>query len=360
MGLKIWERYFVYEFTKILILFLFCFYGLYVLIDYSSNASSFFYHSGSHITETAIYYSAEFSKRLDVLLPFALMIAAIKTLTSLNIHNELIALLSGGLSLKRLMRPFLAIGLLCTAISYVNIEYVLPSALNELKHIYDSRSREKHKHQQHPAAQHLILEDNSILVFHKYDSSQDLFYDAYWIKSIDDLYRIKYLYPNSSNVPEGKFVEHLLRDANGELMIADVHQAHSFQNMKFNKETLFETLTSPIELSISDLWSKLPSQQDQMSEKEAQGLSAFYIKLIMPWLCLLAILGPVPSCVRVTRNLPVFFIYAFSIFGLVAFYLLLDAALVLGERHAVMPALAIFLPFGIVTGIVGWRFVRNT
>ena len=44
MLVKIWEKYFFCEFIKIFFLFLCCFYGLYVLIDYASHTSALPHH----------------------------------------------------------------------------------------------------------------------------------------------------------------------------------------------------------------------------------------------------------------------------------------------------------------------------
>src|SRR5262245_5420866 len=86
----IWGRYFVKETLKVLILFIVCFYGLYVLIDFSSHATSYHHHHiRFRLSELTSYYLSDFVKRLDVLLPFALLISTIKTLCSLNVHNEL-------------------------------------------------------------------------------------------------------------------------------------------------------------------------------------------------------------------------------------------------------------------------------
>lgn len=359
---KIWERYFLWEVCKSTLFFLFCFYGLYVLIDYASHSASFHRH---HIKfqwlEVALYYFCEFAKRVEVLLPFALLIATIRTLSALNVHNELIALMSSGISMRTLMRPFVFLGLFCTFLMYLNIEIILPIAMKELKLIDDRRELQKAKHRQKAAAQHLSLEDESTVIFQRYDSSQNFFFDAYWIRSIDDVYRIKYLYPNNlteDRIPTGKFVDHLVRDAQGQLVVMETLDTKAFPNMRFNDQILLETITSPEEESLSELWNKLPEAKPILNEKESRILSAFYQKLAMPWLCLLAIMGAAPFCVRITRNLPIFFIYAGSIFGLVAVYLILDAAVLLGERQALAPFWAIWPVFALIAFPLSWRFVR--
>lgn len=353
---KIWNTYFLKEMTKVFFLFIFTFYGLYVLIDYASHASSFNYnHARFQWVELITYYLCEFIKRADVIIPFALLLAGIRTLTTLNIHNELVAMMASGIQLQTLLRPLVIVGLAVTFFMYVNEEILLPMSLNKIKHINDTHVRAKNKSNEHPAVQHVALEDKTTILFQSFDTSRDLFFDAYWIRSLDDIYRIKYLYPNTT-VPTGYFVDHLKRDSNGNLTKVESLPAKQFPEIAFNKQTLMETIIQPEERSLSELWEKVPKHNNTLSGKESQNVTTFYYKLALPWLCLLAVIGPAPFCVRFTRTLPVFFIYAFSIFGLVAFYLIMDASLVLGKRQVIDPTVAIWAPFLIVASLLLWRF----
>ena len=356
--MPIWERYFLRETLKIFFLCLFSFYGLYILIDYANHSSSFHYHhSWFKWSELIRYYLYEFSNRLDVLLPFALLIATIQTLCSLTIHHELVALMAGGFNLKTLMRPFVMLGLLCTLIVFLNTEIIQPKATRELRHIDDLHTTQKNKRNKLRAVEHISLKDNTTMIFQGFDSVKQRFYDAYWIKSIDEIYRIKYLYP-SKPIPTGFHVEYLLRTDSGELTVKETFKKKAFPNIRFNKKTLLETITPDEERSLSILYKELSKSRNQLTEKDARRLSVFYRKLAVPWLCLLAVIGPIPFCVRFTRQLPVFFIYACSIFGLVGCYLIIDAATVIGKRQVLSPAVAIWPPISLFFGYFIWRFVR--
>lgn len=353
---KIWERYFLKEFFKTAIFFITCFYGLYVLIDYANHRASFHHnHTPFQWQEVALYYLSEFVLRIEILLPFALLIATIRTLCALNQHHELIAMLSCGISLRTLLRPFLIVSLFVTGFVYINTEFFLPAAMNELKHIQEGRSRKKIKYQDMLAAQHIILEDGSTFLFQSYHTEENRFFDVYWIRNVNDIYRMKYL--TVSAPPVGYSVDHLVRNSKNELATAESLPTHRFPHLKFNQKTLFETVTAPEELSLSSLWEKLPSDASK-NEKDAQILATFYRKMIIPWFCLLAVLAIAPFCIRTSRNLPVFFIYAGSIFGLVALYLSLGAFVVLGKRQIIDPFLGIALPFLALTAYLGWRFTR--
>jgi lipopolysaccharide export system permease protein len=360
--IKLWERYFLWEFCKTCFFFIIGFYGLYILIDYSSRSGSFHHqHLQFRWLEIVTYYAFEFVKKSEVLIPFAILIATIRTLCSLNTHNELIALMSSGISLKMLMRPFLLAGLFFTCLMYLNTEFLQPIALKKLKRIEDSRSKAKRKENKTAAAQHIILEDNSTLIFQNYDTAQNRFFDTYWVRNIDEIYRIKYLYPypeGVSEVPVGYFIDHLMRNPDGELIADASFKTKTFPEIHFNQKTLFETITLPEELAVSELWGKVPNKLDTINEKDSQAATELYRKLFLPWLCLLAVIGPAPFCLRYTRFLPVFFIYACSIFGLVAIYLTIDAAVLLGKRQIVSPFMAL-APLSIAfTSYFGWKFLK--
>jgi lipopolysaccharide export system permease protein len=357
---KIWERYFFREVAKSTFFFVIAFYSLYVIVDYANHASSFHHrHIEFQWRETALYYGCEFARRLEILLPFALMIATIRTLCMLNSHNELIALMASGLSLRTLMRPFIYLGIFCTLLMYLNTEFLLPGSLRQLKSIEDSRSNKRHKDDRPAAAQHIALEDGSTVIFQNYDTAKNLFFDSYWIRSIDDIYRIKFLHPHSdTGIPLGQFVDHLQRTNNGELVVTESFASKLFPEIVFNKQALFETIMQPEEQSLSDLVDKIPHPKEVASDKEAQLLTIYYRKLFMPWLCLIAVLAPAPFCLMVTRTLPIFFIYACSIFGLVAFNVLMSAAVLLGRRQLIEPFWAIWPIFLLIFSLVLWRFFR--
>lgn len=345
MMTKIWQRYFIKEILKIFLLIIFCFYSIYVLIDYANHSSTQHRHSQNFWSELFHYYLAEFIQKLDVIIPFALLIATIRTLSLLRSQNELTAFLASGIKIRTLLRPFLFIGLLCTAFMYLNIEFFIPNALTELRHIHDKRTLEKNKKNKNISAKHVALKDNTLLLFQKYDTLQKKFFDVYWVRSADDVYRIKYLHPGLK-IPSGEFVEHYTRNPAGQLTKSASFETKLFPDMQFNKTVLLDSLTESVELPLSELWKKhLENSGKTMGEKEASIDAALFRKLAIPWFCLLAVIAPIPFCIRFSRDQSMFFIYAFSIFGLLSCFLILDAAWVLAERQVLPPAWAIGVPF---------------
>lgn len=356
---SIWERYFAKETLKVFCLFLACFYTLYMLIDFSTQFSKFHRnHIQIRWTEIATYYGCDFIKRLDTLAPFALLIATIRSLTSFNTNNELVALLAGGIKLKTLLRPFLLLSLACVALVYANEEFLLPGALETIKKIEYERSLHKTKNSNIKGIQHVVLEDLSPMLFLEYDNAKGTLFDVYWIRSIDEVYRFKFLHPYQEP-PVGEFVDHFVRNSKGQFIQERSYAKRLFPEIRFNPSSLLDTLTQPEELSVSDLYHSLPSNRSSMSEKESESLTIFYYKLLIPWFCLLAFFIPTPYCVQFTRQLPVFMIYAGSLFGMVALYLIFDSAVVLGKRQALTPDLALGIPFSLFFSFFTVRYLRN-
>lgn len=352
-----WERYFLRQFCGLFFLFLFCFYGLYVLIDYASRTSALTsHHVHIPLYEMIRYYLFVFASRAEILLPLALLIAFVKTVCTLNSNQELVALMAGGINLKLLMRPFIAFGFICMLLMYANEQFLLPEALKKLRYLENSTKHQKSRRAAGISVHNILLDDGSLFLYQNYDKEKKSFYDSFWIQSIDNVYRIKLLSP--SGIPTGQLVDHLKRDNNGELVHIASYDQLEFPSMKFNQEILQSSILEPDILSLSELFTEASNVSSPLNEKESKIMTAFYWKLAMPWLCILAIIAPAPFCVRFSRQRPIFLIYVCTLFGLIMFYMILDAAQVVAKRQVMLPIFAICLPFFAAFTIFGWRFAK--
>jgi len=127
---------------------------------------------------------------------------------------------------------------------YVNIEFALPSAAKELKYFDDLQGKQK-KHKSIPlAVENVNLEDDSVLLFQKYDTVTRSFFDVYWVRSIDDIYKIKLLYPYEKP-PTGHHVDHLVRNDQDELVVVESNDVVALHDLKFDAKRLKETLVQP-------------------------------------------------------------------------------------------------------------------
>ncbi len=358
INMKIWEKHFIYETLKTALFFLVAFYGLYALIDYASHTGTFHHHhSRLSFQELLLFYASEFFRRADVLIPLALLIGTARTLTTMNVHHELLALQAAGVSLRKLMRPFIWVGLSGVLFLYGATEWVQPFALRQERKIED-----KHTYEQSAVknlqtkVNYLKLEDGSTLLFQFFDKPAKTFYDLIWIRSPDEFIRMKSL--TAEALPKGTYVENLVRKK-GNLTLSQRYPEKTFADLKFSSERLIETVTPPEERQISELLTQInPSGFE--SEKEAHHLAVFLHKMILPWLALFAVLIVIPPSIQVVRDLNVFSIYAVSLFALVFVYIAVNAGTTLAERQVMNPYYALLLPFTILFSFAIVRYLWST
>jgi lipopolysaccharide export system permease protein len=358
---SIWRRYFFVELLKVFLLFMSCFYFLYVLIDYSVH-SKIFQQDQISFWDIVCYYAYQFTKRAELLIPIALMISTIKVLTTSNLRNEIVALATGGIALKKIVRPFLYAAAFCSTLLYVNFQFLQPFSLSHLAAFEEHFFKERGKVRAAKKVNALLLEDNSLLIYQTYDQEKRAFFDTFWIKNCDQFCRIQSLFPYETT-PLGKYVDFLMRNPKGEMVKLASYEEISFPDMRFDTKALFSAVHPPRMQSIYQLAHSLGGRQthfglSKMQDREAEAAAFFYFKLSIPLACFLAVLGPAPYCLRFSRNLPVFLIYALSLFGIITFFTFVNSCVILGQSQVIPPILAIVIPQMVSFLILGWKYAK--
>lgn len=357
--MNIWQRSFFFKTLAVLFFFLFAFWTLYVLIDYASHTGTFHHQSHFNFKDLTLFYTGELIRRSEVLLPFAILIATIRVLTRLNVRNELVALLAAGISMKKLLRPFIWVGLCGVLFLYLNEEFLLPWSMQNARETLENKAADRSTHAEAAAAHQVQLEDGTFLIFQQYGRTENQFYDVWWVKSIDELWRLKVLGGAAPHTAIGGEV--LKRDKRGALISVEKFKERDLPDIKFNQKRLLETLTPPEDLSISELAFKLMShsEKEASSQKEARVETAFWRKMLLPWLALFAVIGPAPLAIVFSRRLNVFFIYTVSLFGLFFAYIVVNAASTLSERQVFSPMVAILLPFCLIASLLSLHWFKR-
>jgi len=340
---KIWQRYFLIEILKTFFLFLFCFFFLYALIDYSMHMQEILKNKKMSLGDLTIYYGMLFSKRCDLLLPLSLLIASVRVLTSLNRRNELLALQTSGIPMHHLTRPFFFVGLLCVGLSYCNFEILAPKSLNYIDHFEKKYLKKKSTHKEKNTAIHALpLDDGTHLLYQEYDPDKNEFFDLFWILSTDEIYHIKNLKITNSH-PVGTFVDHMKRGKDGQIKKVASYKEHFFKNLTLNFD-LQDHFSRPMEnRSISNLLAMTLNTPPLFYENRWTVHTHLYFKLFMPWLPVLVLIGVIPFCVPSVRYLPTFLIFSITIFGYITFFTIMDGCVILGETQIISPFWAIFM-----------------
>jgi lipopolysaccharide export system permease protein len=352
--MKLWERYFLKELSKLILLSLTCCYIIYSIMDYSLR-SKLFTSSEMATGDLLIYYGWQFVTRFDLLLPLALMLSTIRVLTSLNVHSELVALLAGGLRIRRLMRPFFLTALFFTLLIYANYEWLYPIAATSIERFEDQYL---HGSSGRKGSLNVIrLDDNSKLLYQHYDLSKQRLFDTFWVRSPDEIYRAKEIYPHATP-PLGRYVDHLKRNGQGEYTCVNHNSELSFDEMAFNREDLFARLIPAVNLSLTKLWHLRPAPGQPSTDRDAQVETYLFKKLAMALLAMLVVLGPAPFCIQFGRRQPVFLIFGLSILCFVSFLTTMGAVEILGEEHVFSPAVVMWAPVILCLILLAWPMRR--
>jgi lipopolysaccharide export system permease protein len=356
----IWKRYLLKEIVATFAFILCACYLLFMIFDYSFHMQDFMKDKQIQVADFLFYYGHLFIKRADLLIPLALLITTIRVLASLNTHRELLALQVAGISFKRVIRPFLLFGLCCTLFSYLSTEFISPRSetfLNQFRHrhfkhmLHVSGGDQKIKKER----MHVVpLKDHSKIVYQYYDKEKGAYFDLIWIRSSEDIWRMKYLSLEGAHLV-GSYVDHFRRDSEGFLDKRESFETYPFTELKWNPNTLKDAVVPFENCRPSQLW-KLAHQEATTSYEKAEIWTHLSFKCVMPLLSLLVIIGVAPFCVRYARNEPFFFIYVFALFGYITFYLTMNAAVILGAGRALSPLFAIFTPFCLFTLPLIWKF----
>jgi lipopolysaccharide export system permease protein len=347
------------EVLKVFFLFLSCFFFLYALIDYSLHMQDFIAGKRIQIGHIAVYYTFQFVKRADLLIPLALLISTLKVLLTMNTRGELIALLSSGLPRKKILRPLFFVAAFCTLFTLISSECLLPSSLN-----YLDQFREKHfKHSRHGNRKEpvhvLPLKDRSKIVYQTEDKDKKLYRDVFWIRSADEIWRMRALSSDPSH-PVGHFVDHLKRDQKGNFEKITSFDHYRFDQFHWQANPSGKGYTPLENRKLSALWRMLLHKDHTTAYEYPRVLTQLLFKITIPFLPLLVVIASSPFCLRHSRNLRMFFIYAIALFGFVTFFAMMDATVILGENRVVSPYTAILLPLILIWGIFGWNYHKTT
>lgn len=355
---SIWERYLLREILKIFFLFLGCFFLLYALIDCSMHMQDFIVDKRIQISHFISYYFFHFIKRSDLLIPLALLVSTLKVLFALNARGELIALQASGHSRKKILRPFFLIGGVCTLFNLISSELLLPSSLNFL-------DRFRHEHFKHHDRGHrkepvhvIRLKDRSKIIYQTADPEKKLFQDVFWVQSVNEIWRMQSLSIDSEN-PIGFYVDHLKRNCEGNFEKAESFDQYRFAKFRWQPDPTGKGYTPLENRRLSELLHLLAQKTKTTAYEYPQVLTHFLFKTAMPFLSLLVVVAGAPFCLQHSRNLPIFMTYAIALFSFIAFFALMDAAVILGENLVISPYIAILAPIVLCSIVFGIKYRQS-
>ncbi|MEE4253437.1 MAG: LPS export ABC transporter permease LptG [Desulfuromusa sp.] len=140
--MKIFNRFLLKHFLRILILCTSAFIGIYLLIDFFEKVDDFIDHQAT-IGNYLIYLSNSVPVIFVQILPLAILTTMVLTLGGLSRTNEITAMRSCGISLWRIVQPLMSLALLLSFLLLLLNEFVIPWNTKQLNTLLEFKPKGK-------------------------------------------------------------------------------------------------------------------------------------------------------------------------------------------------------------------------
>ena len=340
---------------------------LYIVLDLFDRFSDFV-EAKAPITDILTYYGYYLFKVngfvpfIVVVLPIALLLATLYTLTMFARHKELTAMCASGVSLRRLMVPLMGVGLCASIFGAVIQETIGPTATRwisdytqqTLKHSKDSAfiARDYMYHTGPSHRQWLIKEldqrtpskikgvkvtqeraDGSLAM--EITAEQGEWLDGAWW-----FYKMQRRDYDAKGDPVGA-------------QTAPSERPVEMSDYDERPEDFINELKDVDYLSTMDMIRTIQNRPNVSGAWLARRLVDIHARVAMPWSCLVLILLGLPATAGGARR-PAMRSVAFGVAALFIFYFLINVGLILGKREIISPWLAGWLPNLTFLGLGGW------
>jgi len=331
-----------FRLSKAFGLFLMLTLGGYALLDFCTKAGDFVESSAFNYSLLFTFYGCEFSKRAYLFLPLCFSLALLTQLIRMNKSKELVALLCGGLSYKKILRPMWILAILVSSMLFANRIYLTPPTRSFLEDFRNDhvRSLKKTKGNEN-IIYALILKDDSKLVYQSYDPIKKQYFDLFWIISPDRILRIKYLDKLDMGY-KARFIDELQRNSQGTFQ-----KKHSFNELTLSPEWLrgahFDR-SLPIQTqTLKAIFQGLHKKDYLFSKNEIY--TELFLTLIMSTSPLWIMLMQAPLTTRYSRHLPVLFIVGSHLFFFFTAATVFDGLGIIAQKSVVSPWIVLLIPF---------------
>lgn len=335
--LKIWQKLILKKSFKFIIFFLLSIYILYFIIDFSSHSTKVF-SKNIKVIDSILYYFHSFVINLNLFLFFAFLLSIIKIIYKMNFKNEILSLQTSGVSFLKLSYPIFFVAFIISSISFLNLEFLTPKSSKYIEDFKNSYTRSEKRKKKKKHINSILLENGTKLVYQKYLPKENKLYDIFFIKSINDIFYIKYL-DISKNPKKGFFVDHFIRKNN------KLEKKESFKEYDFSFDKIKSSSFDLIEnRSISTLFSQLFEKKFISLKEKSEIMSHLNYKLAIIFFPFLITLSIFPICLKFSKKNLFFIITSISSFFYIAFYSFIDSMLILAENRVASPFLLIWTP----------------
>lgn len=348
--MKLLDRYLLKNF---LVPFVYCFLGflaIWFIFDLSDNASTFIEAKAS-LPRIGYFYATQFPQIAVVSLPVGLLLALLYSLSRMSRSNEIIAMLTAGRSIARLLVPIMVVGLCATAASTA-LNYQLAPRSERLKRelldqlnkgkdrdsnvmsqLFRNRSAHRTWYVQRMSRKTRVLEGVHII---QQDANGDILKKFYARRAIYDPAKAAW------NLERGKTVYF---DTEGNITNEDLWIDGALQVTDW-RETPWRIASSNMDaqsLSVPELREYLDYNADFPDAQLAPYRTHLHYRWSLPWTCFVVVFIASPLGIVFSRR-GVLGGVAWSIFIFFGMVFLTNFFLALGKGARIPPIAAAWTP----------------
>ena len=312
-----------------------------VLKDFISHKASFM--------DLIDFFVSRQPERLVVVAPIAFLLAALYTFSDLSKHNEIVAIRSSGLSVVRICLFVWLTGLVGTGFVKYSMDTLVPSMTSHAnyleKKIGDSsqkviesrvlayRSRTLHRGWVFGSFSVKGEKENVVVTQFRPDRTID------W-----EIRAERAIFTGSTGwlFEEGEFSQF---DERGELLISipEAFKARRFPELSEKPEKIRNSLSPVEELSTSEIKLLLKNNEGMAKFTVAACESTIYYRMFFPFACVIALLLAIPLSIKSGRG-GMFANLGIAVGGMLSYYGVLQAFLVLGKKGILSPLTSAIIP----------------
>ncbi len=296
--MRILNRYLFNNLLKPMLYLIVAFTLLFIIGDLMDNADDFL-DAGTSLLDMAYYYTLRLPSMVIMIVPVCLLLAVLYSLSKLTRHSEITAMRASGVSIYRIVRPFLLLGFVCLGVTAVVNEYTGPKFAYRADQFVETQ-----KHDEENAYFEQIAfknpTANHIWYIKEFDTRN---YTMHGIELIqqrgDGTDRVKY------NVSKARWMDGRWWFEDGTVQEYDdvgnlAGTAKAFQTMEMRKlpevpEDFMREIKDPAYQSSLELWKYIQTHQHMLSPETLVKYEVdFHHRLSMPVVCIIITMIGVP------------------------------------------------------------------
>ena len=350
--MRLLDRYVIRNFLQIYLYCIAGFFSIWLIFDISDNISTFIdEHFG--VALTVKYYATQIPEVFIILLPVSLLLALLFSLGRMSRANEIVSMLTAGVSIPRVLAPLIGMGLLTVAASFA-LNYSLAPHAEMAKKNFVATAR---AHQF--SVQGQIFRNRTDLrtwFVQSFRPGHDVFNNVQVLQQDEhDNIVANYLTPRATYHPENKTwelenVKVVHYDAAGNIIEEKIFPSLKIDNWS---ETPFRLGSANVRaeyLSLPELRQYLHFNSDFPVTLLAPFRTHLQYRIALPWTCLVVVCVAAPLGIGYSRrgvlaSVATAFVLVFSMNFLTHLFL------ALGEGDRISPLVAAWTPNLIFTAI---------